>query len=84
MRRSWWRCRPQFRDAGIRKNHVELPVLFPDLVVRTIQIAQVGNVAMHCGDVAADLRNRPIQRFLSPAGDEHMIHSRVHESFCRC
>ena len=75
--------RRQLRDPGIRENYIDLPVLLPDLVVQTVEIGQAGDIALNRGYVFANLRHRPVQRVFTPAGDEHMIHRFLDESFRR-
>ncbi len=56
-------------DARPGEQDVDLALLAGDLGVEPIEIGEVGNVTLHCGDTAADKRYRLVQFCLAAPGD---------------
>src|SRR6266403_1196758 len=48
-------------DARPGEQDVDLALLAGDLGVEPVEIGEVGNVTLHCGDTAADKRYRLVQ-----------------------
>ena len=70
----------RFAHPGAGPQHVDR-ALFPlDGVVQAVQVVQLGGVALHGGDVAADQLDCVVQCFLPPGLDED-VRSFLDEEF---
>jgi hypothetical protein len=67
--------RRQLANPGVRKDHVDLPIVPFDCFVQMIKIAQVANIALHSCHIPADLSNRRVQHVLSAACNKDVIHA---------
>ena len=59
-------------EPGAGDDDVEPALLGPDRRKETIEIVQVGQIALHRGHLVTDCRDRLVQLGLPPAGDEHV------------
>jgi hypothetical protein len=68
--------------SGAGEEDVDLALLALNRIVETVEIIQVGGVALHAGDVFADELHGLIELVLAAAGDED-VRSLFDEEFWR-
>src|SRR5207247_7182823 len=69
--------------SSVRKDDIELALVLRDGFVQTLNVLQVCDIALHAGDVSADLSHRPVQHILTSARNEYVIHAFFDEALRR-
>src|SRR5580692_12145613 len=72
----------ELTDAGIREDHVNSPAAGLNRFVKTIEIRQVGDIALNTRYIVADGPHRLIKNGLASTGDEDVC-AFLDEQMCR-